>query len=311
MGRTTRRLRHDLLYGALRAFLAGGGALPLSWLRLAGRASGRLALALATTERRRAVKSLAAAFPELPERDRRKLLRASASHFGATLAEVAFLWNASPRRVGRLFTISGLEHLEKARRAGRGAVLVTGHCGNWELLNAALGLSGIPMTIAVRELYDPRLDRVATRLRARFGTEVVARGHGAGRRLAEALLENRVVGLLIDQDIRDIPGVFVPFFGRPAWTPSGAAMLAINTAAPVVPAFIHRRPDGTHHVAVYPPLPVPAARSRDEAVRELTAAATAAIEAQVRAHPEQWVWMHRRWRTRPAEAAQAGVSAGS
>jgi len=179
--------------------------------------------------------------------------------------------------------------------------LITAHCGNWELLNALLGCSGIPMTIAVRELFDPRLDLIVTRLRARFGADVIARGHGAGRRLAAALAANRVVGLLIDQDIRDIPGVFVPFFRRPAWTPSGAAVLSLRAGAPAVPAFIHRRADGTHRVEIQPPLPVPQTDNESEAVRLLTANATAMIERQVRAHPEQWVWMHRRWRTRVNE----------
>ena len=111
-------------------------------------------------------------------------------------------------------------------------MLIPAHCGNWELLNARLGVGGIPMSIAVREVYDPRLNQIATRLRARFGAEVVMRGAGAGRRLAAALARNRVVGLLIDQDIRDVPGVFVPFFGRPTWTPSGAAQLALRAGVP-------------------------------------------------------------------------------
>jgi len=162
------------------------------------------------------------------------------------------------------------------------------------------------MTAAVREIYDPRLNRFAGALRARFGTEIVERGHTAGRILARALMKNRINGLLIDQDIRDIQGVFVPFFGRPAWTPSGAAALALKVGSPVIPAFIHRTADHRHHVEVHPPLPVPLTGSDEDRIRELTAAATAAIENQVRAHPEQWVWMHRRWRTRPAGEDDGG-----
>jgi len=215
------------------------------------------------------------------------------------LAEVAWLLRATPEQVAELCTIDGVEHLERPLAAGSGVVLITGHCGNWELLNARIGVAGIPMTIAVRSVYDPRLDAIATKLRSRFGTEVVPRGQEAGRRLLGALSDNRVVGLLIDQDIRDIPGVFVDFFSRPALTPSGAASLALHRGCPVVPAFGCRRVDGSHVVEVHPPLPEPAAGSPEDRVRELTAEATAAIERQVRAHPAQWAWLHRRWRSQP------------
>jgi KDO2-lipid IV(A) lauroyltransferase len=137
---------------------------------------------------------------------------------------------------------------------------------------------------------------MATHLRSRFGSEVIARGTGAGRRLARALAANRVNGLLIDQDIRDIPGVFVPFFGRPAWTPIGGGMLAVRAGCASVSGFIHRRPDGSHHVAIEP-LETPNRGDEEERAHELTARATAAIETQIRTHPAQWVWFHRRWRT--------------
>ncbi len=299
MGR--RKFSHHLVYYPFRAFLGAGSALPLPVLRPVGRAVGRLVGGLAAADRRRARDHLAVAFPELDPAARDRLLRATARHLGETLAEVVWLWRASQAAIRSRTETVGFEHLHAAREAGRGAVLVTGHCGNWEWLNAVLGLEGIPMTIAVREVYDPRINEIARRLRARFGAEVVERGPSAGRAMIRALRRNRVVGLLIDQDIRKIPGVFVPFFGRPAWTPAGAAQLALAVGCPVIPAFIHRRPDGTHLAEVHPPIPVPEGTDPADAVRELTAAATAAIEAQVRAHPEQWVWMHRRWRTRPEE----------
>ena len=291
--------RHDLLYHAFRGFLAAGGTLPLGVTRPLGRQIGVAALALVPRDRKRALANLRTAFPDRPEREIRSLLLGFARHLGLLLAEVAWLWKASPYQVMKLCTIEGLEHLRGALDEGRGAVLVTGHCGNWEILNARLCVAGIPMTIAVRGLKDPRLDRVAVTLRSRFGAEVVARGSDAGRVLVAALNRNRVNGLLIDQDIRDVPSVFVRFFGRSAWTPSGAAALAIRKGCATVPAFVSRRPDQTHHVVVHPPLPPPRHGKLADMVTELTAASTAAIERQIRGRPEQWVWMHRRWRTRP------------
>ena len=104
---------------------------------------------------------------------------------------------------------------------------------------------------------------------------------------------------LTDQDIKDVPGTFVPFFGLPAWTPTGAAMFSIRMNSPVVPGFIHRLPNGKHIAEFHPPLPTPTDGSTEDRIEELTATATAKIEDQIRAHPEQWVWMHRRWRRQP------------
>jgi KDO2-lipid IV(A) lauroyltransferase len=235
----------------------------------------------------------------LSKEERHRIITACARHFGTMLAETAWLWRARPEDVASVCEHSGLEHFHAAVASGRGAVFTTGHCGNWELLNAWLLIAQVPLTIAVRKLDDPRLDTIVTRLRSRFGAEVVPRGRSAGRQLANALAHNRVCGLLIDQDIRDVPGVFVPFFRRPAWTPSGAAVLALRRGCPLIPGFIARLPGGRHRIEIHPPLALPAEGAFEDRVQELTAAATTAIEAQVRAHPEQWVWMHRRWRTQP------------
>jgi KDO2-lipid IV(A) lauroyltransferase len=202
--------------------------------------------------------------------------------------------------------MEGEPHILQALEEGRGAIAATAHCGNWEMLNAHIQVAGLPLTIAVRQLDSPGLDLLATAIRSRFGGEVVPRGRDAGRRLVGALMRNRINGLLIDQDIRDVPGVFVPFFNRLAWTPSGAANLALRIGCPTLPTFIHRRPDMSHHIVIHPPLPVPSGGDFEDRVTELTAAATAAIERQIRAYPEQWVWMHRRWRTRPPDESSAG-----
>jgi len=293
------RLRDDMIYHSLRAVLGAGGRLPLAIGRPVGGLLMRGALRLATRERGRMRHNLEIAFPELDSREHERLMRGCAGHFGSMLAEVAWLWRADAAGVEALVEIEGIEHIHDALEAGRGAILATGHLGNWELLNARLAVVGIPITLAVRELDDGRVNDIVTDLRRRFGSEVILRGVSAGRQLVRALVGGRGVGLLIDQDIPSIPGVFVPFFGRPAWTPSGAAMLALRTRCPMMPGFIHRRPDGSHKIKIDPPLQVPASGSLEDRVTELTAAATAAVEWQVRAWPEQWVWMHRRWRTRP------------
>jgi len=305
---TSRSLRfdHHLTYGALKLVLLSGAILPLSVLRWFGRILARCAAPFVPRERRREDEHLKIAFPEMGIDSRRSLRKRSEVHFGEVLGEIAWLMHADSKQVAALCDITGEENLHGAREAGKGAVLITAHTGNWELLNARLGISGIPMSIAVRNVYDRRIDTIASNLRARFGAEVIHRGDDAGRRLFAALKSNRVNGLLIDQDIREIAGAFVPFFGREAWTPTGAAALALKTGCPMIPAFDHRQPDGRHLVEVHPPLPVPQDGTTEERIHKLTVAATAAIERHIRAHPEQWVWMHRRWRTRPQDEGEMG-----
>ena len=295
----TSRARSFVLYAGLRSFFAVGGSLPLTLSRPIGRTIGRAALGLLPRSRKRIHDHLEIAFPDLDESQRNALARGCARHFGSMLAEVAWMWHAQPQDVEDFCELKGAENYFEALNEERGAIFATAHCGNWELLSARLPIAGVPLTSAARELDDPRLDHLVTAMRSRFGTEIILRGPAAGKQMVRALAGNRVAALLIDQDIRNIPGVFVPFFGQPAWTPSGAAMLAIRRRCPVMPGFIHRRPDGTHLAEIHPPLPIPVDGSLEDRVEELTAAATAVIERQIRAHPEQWVWMHRRWRTRP------------
>ncbi len=300
MASRARKLRHDLGYALLRALLAASRLLPLPVLRGLGWSIGRAALPFARRERGRALAHIARAFPEHDEAWRRTLARRCAGHLGRNLGEVAWLWSASPEAVLARTEFVGLEHLTGGLRPDRGAILVTGHCGNWEWLNLGLGASGIPMTVAAREVYDPRLDEVARHLRARFGGESALRGKGAGGKLVNAARHGRVIGLLIDQDI-DAPGVFVEFFGQPAWTPTGAALLAVRTRCPVVAGFATRMPGGRFRLTFSPPIEMPFGADLDTAVARLTAAFTAHIERQVREHPEQWVWMHRRWKHQPGE----------
>jgi KDO2-lipid IV(A) lauroyltransferase len=291
--------RDAALVVILRAFLGVGSRLPLQLSRRCGPAIGRLAMLAAPRDRRRVVRHLTIAFPELSDERRQALAAGCARHFGLMLAEVAWLTRAPRPAIERLCTIAGFEHFERALAEGRGVMFTTAHAGNWELISARLPIAGTPLITAVRKLDNPRIDTLVNALRARHGTEVVPRSARAGGQLARAIRRNRVVGLLIDQDIRNVPGVFVPFFDRPAWTPSGAATLAIRLGCPMIPGFIHRKPDLSHHIELFPPLESPRPGSLEDQVVELTTGATAAIENQIRTHPEQWVWMHRRWRTRP------------
>jgi KDO2-lipid IV(A) lauroyltransferase len=189
--------------------------------------------------------------------------------------------------------VEGWEHFERLRREGRPAVLVSAHCGNWELVHAALNARGLGMPVVVRRLDEPGLDALVTTLRRRLGTPTIVRGApGAARELLRVMRRGGVLGLMIDQDTR-VDGVWVPFFGRPAYTPTGPAELARRFAAPAVPTFAERLADGGHVVRVHAPIELPAD------VTAATALLTARVEDEVRRVPAQWAWIHRRWRRQP------------
>ena len=298
MGRASRAIRHELRYWALRLLLGGARPLPLSLLRAGGALLGLAALALSRQSRRHVRHNLELAYPDQSDSWRDGLARRTARHSGMLLGEVAWLWSVRPEPLLARTRFEGLEHLQGSLAADRGVVLITGHCGNWEWMNLALGAAGVPMSVAARQVDDPRIDALVARLRGRFGGRNEVRGEVAGRRLVAALRRGRVAGLLIDQDI-DAPGAFVPFFGQPAWTPTGAAALALRLGVPIVTGFASRLEDGTMRVAFDPPIATGEAGNPDEAAARLTATCTARIEAQIRAWPEQWVWVHRRWRRAP------------
>jgi KDO2-lipid IV(A) lauroyltransferase len=297
--RATRRPRNALLARAIGLVARTVGALPVPVALRLGQAIGGAAGALLATPRRLALAHVALAFPELDGRARRALVRTTFRHAGRSYAELA-VWRKLERDTD-FVRIEGKDVLDAALAQGHGCLAITGHVGNWELLAARMASVGVPLTVVARKVNDDRFNALITGFRRDVGMEVLLRDDpqflGAVR---GALDRNRVVALLIDQDSRG-GGVFVPFFGRPAHTPPGAAVLALRTKAPVVTVFIHRRSDGGHVIRFEAMAIEP--RGGAGAVTELTARFTAAIEAAIRRAPADWVWWHERWRRQPEPAS--------
>ena len=232
-----------------------------------------------------------------PASEIRRLARRSFQHLGMNVVEICrYALRPTEVMLSRV-RLEGREHLEAAAAQGRGVLVLTAHYGNWELLAAAHGLSGLPLSIVVRPLDHPLLDELADRFRRRSGAELIVKRQ-AVRDVLGALRRRRMVGILLDQNATRAEGVFVPFFGAPASTSKGLALLALRTGAPVVPIFLRREPGGRHCVDVGPALPPPP----DRQIATYTAAFNHVLEAAIRRAPEQWLWMHDRWRTRPREA---------
>lgn len=272
-----------------------------SFLLWVGRRFGDLAYRVLPGRRSVARENLGLAFGRDRSPEEIALLcRRSFQHLGMTAVEACAFSFAPVTFLPSLVRVEGVEHLRSAMARGRGALLLTAHFGNWELLAASHILTGYPLSVVARPLDHPLLNRLVARLRARSGVELIEKRRALPSVLA-ALRRGRMVGILLDQNSSRREGVFVPFFGVSASTSKGLALLALKTGAPVVPVFIHREPDGHHRVVVGPALPVASTGNRDQDLLAATAAFTRVIEETVRRWPEQWFWVHRRWKTRPPE----------
>ncbi|MBI5442815.1 MAG: lysophospholipid acyltransferase family protein, partial [Deltaproteobacteria bacterium] len=259
-----------------------------------GKRLGALWHALDAGHRRVALDNVALAFPEWePERVRR-LVRANFAHLGAVAAEFLGMGFLSRDELLRRTTFEGAEHLLEARERGKGVFILCSHQGNWELAGAAMTATFSPVYFLGRRLKNAGVDRRVTELRQRFGGTAI--GHrDAVRPVLKALRQGGIVGFLMDQKALAREAEPSRYFGRPVATNQGLAVLALKTGAPVVPAFGTRVPGG-QVIRLGPALVLPADGTLEEKVQRFTQAFDDTIEAAVRACPEQWFWVHRRWR---------------
>jgi len=293
-----KRIKRAVRYGLLRALLAVVSRLPLGAAQRCGEGLGELVFLLAPGERDKALRSLGRAFPEKSREERAALARASFRHLGRCALEAAVARRLGPDRLGDLVHVpdEALEALRRARERGRGIVAVTGHVGHWELLGWAMVKSGIPLSVIAKENVDPRLTSLVDDFRARGGVHTLWRARpGSAVGMLRALRRGEMLGLLIDQDTR-VQSLFVPFFGTPAATPRAASDLVLRTGAPALVTFAPRGPDGRYRLSAEE-LEVPATGDAEADALELTRRFSLAIEAAIRRTPEQWVWMHQRWKT--------------
>ena len=294
------RWKNTLIYGAVRLACAIASQIPLWLLRPVAAALGHGAWLCAAGERKRALKHLRAAFPQWPAEGHKRVVRRMFCHLAIAAAEMARLPELLTGDAGRM-PPAHRELLADILAQGRGAIAVTGHIGNWELLAQMVAHNGFDITTIAKPLYDPRLTRFVQRRRSAGGLKIIWRDKNAGgtRELLRAIKGGGILAMLIDQDTT-VPGTFVPFFGRPAHTPRAAAALALRTGVPVIVGWNHRH-GGQHRFHFERcPLPQPSG-DRETDVRNLTALLTQRLEEAIRKYPEQWVWMHRRWRKCPPE----------
>lgn len=292
--------------------------LPRSWARALGCQAGRAVFWLLPRERMKTLENLRSVFGnEAVVVDGSPICRAAvadgAEKTGDEIAKIAERVFVNLAKTGvdvlrfptmnremmtRLVTLeNGTGNLEEVLAQGKGAIALTGHIGNWELLGSYFRHLGFPGSIVARRIYYEPFNRVLVRLR-QSGLVKTIYHDGSPRALLAELHANRVLGMSADQDIDHLNGIFIPFFGRPAWTPTAPAKIALTSGAAIVPVFLIHSGEG-YRLFVEEPIWPLRSDSKDEAIDKMTRAWSGVVERFVRKFPDQWVWMHHRWRTSP------------
>ena len=295
------KLQTFLEYSTAKSVLTGLGMLPAPVAMAAGRGMGRVFYTVAGDLRRTASINLKLAFPEKSEEERRKLVRECFDNLGRQLGLFSQFATRTPEELSDLIEPSGFELLDAAKETyGNRIILLTAHLGAWELTSFAYSFLRSPLTIPVRRIDNPRIERLVDGYRTRFGN-ITRDKLAAGRQMLKVLRSgDRYIGLLPDLNTLDDEAVFVDFFGVPAATNFVIAKLALRTNAPLMPVFAPWSEEKKKYLLIVtPPLLPESTGDEDADIRRLTANLALAIENQIRQYPGQWLWVHKRWKTRP------------
>lgn len=292
-------MRESLEYAAAWTGLKFLTLLPRPAARFVGAGFAALAYALRTTLRRSAMFNLRLAFPEWTDRQRRAAIRGMVRQIGWMAGEFSQFPKYSHENIERIVVVDGFENFDEARRRGKGVLFLTGHMSAWELAPFAQALYGYPLHFLVRPIANARVDALINGYRCLSGNQPIEKNRSA-RAILKVLGDGGTVGVLADHNTDIEESVFVNFFGIPASTTSGLARLALRTDAAVVPGFLSWDEMRRKYRLRFEPA-VELSRTGDEEydVIESTARFTRVIEEFIRAHPDQWLWVHKRWKTRP------------
>ena len=293
-------MRYRLEYALAWLLIRGISILPRPVARAAGIGLGQLVYLLHGKLRRVGMRNLQLAFPEKSAHERRRILRGEFTSLGRQLAEVCLFPSYTRENVTKIVVYDGFENFERAEARGKGVIYLTAHLGGWELSAFSHSIQGHPLHVVMRGMDNPFLDRFITHLRTMHGNRAVDKDNFV-RGLLSAMKAGETVGILMDTNMTPPQGVFVDFFGIPACTASGLARIALRTDAAVVPGFtIWDRKLRKYRLRFDPALALIRTGVEEADIVANTALFTKVIEQYVRRYPDQWLWVHRRWKTRPA-----------
>lgn len=310
MPRRTKPLENWVSRQAVRTLVRVLGGTPDRAVLPLGTALGALGYALMRRHRGIARANLERAFGTAwSASEIERVIRGSFCHLGRTMAEFLKMpcWDGA--EIERRVQLRGTEWLEAALARGRGVIGVTAHLGNWELLAARIVRAGYPIRVIARDADDPATNELLNRIRRGCGYQVISR-QDALRPSLECLRRNEILAILLDQNTKRSEA-YVDFFGHPAATAIGPAVLARRTGASLLPAFDRRLADGRHVTEILPPVTWDACPDDEQEICEITARLTRVIEMQIRADPEQWLWIHDRWKRQRRRAAVASAQAAA
>jgi KDO2-lipid IV(A) lauroyltransferase len=304
-----RERRYALEAGLASAFSAVIRRLPRSVVLALGRTLGRLWGALDRRHLRIAAENLRQAFPDWGEERILRTARGVYAHFGTILFDLLWMEGRTREELLALADVEGLEEARAAVASGRGVVCPTGHFGNWEFQGVVSPLLVGPFAVVARPLDNPQLDRRLVGLRTSTGNTVIYKKRALSQ-IMQTIRGGGVVAIVIDQNVQAKDGIFVKFFDRPACTTTVAAAVALKTGCMIVPVHCPLGPDGRYRMIYGPPLEWSGGKSSED-VAALTQRLTSIIEGWVREYPEQWLWLHRRWKTRPGGDRKADESSSA
>lgn len=262
-----------------------------------GEALGILGYLVPMERKTVAIENIRQSFRNMTDGESRRLLRRVYLHFGCMLLETPRIVKLARHNLHRYVIFENPEYLDDALRKGKGVFILAAHFGNWELMAAAVTIRwGGTAMIARPADYEP-LNRMISEMRSRHGAIVIPKQH-AMKPILQALKQNRIIGILLDQNVDWYEGVFVPFLGRWACTNKGLALITARTGTPVIPAFCVRAVDGRHRIIFEKELSLHSTADKAADVEENTAIFTRVIERYVLEHPDHWFWFHKRWKTR-------------
>jgi len=288
------RLRHRAEHALFLLARTAIGALPLGAARPLGAALGELAW-LAGVRRDVVRANLALVFPDWAPARRRALARACYRHFGAMVFDTVAMSRLDPVAVCARLTLVGWERLEQAEALGNGLLVISAHLGNWEVGGRPLGLYRGPIHPIARPFNNPLVYRFMEAERERFGQRLIDK-RGAAKQIFRVLRDGGKVGIIMDQRVRPGQGIVVPFLGHPALATPLPAAAALRTRAVAVPVIAWPEPHGRYRVEIGEPILPPEGEHGEEAVAALTTRYLEVLGAEIRRRPEQWLWLHRRWR---------------